>query len=79
MAEAIKKIDLHGLTIYQTEIAIEDALRQSWGVYIIRLIHGYHGGTALRDFIYKTYEKDPRILRLERISPGTTDLHLKEL
>lgn len=79
MSLAIKEIDLHGKTIYQAEIAIEAALRRSWGLYTIRLIHGYHSGTALRDFIRETYASDPRIVRLGINNPGITDLHLREL
>lgn len=79
MTQAIRKIDLHNKTVYQADIIINDALKQSWGVYVIRLIHGYRSGTILRDHIYQTYRNDPRILRLEQISPGVTDFYLKEL
>mgnify|MGYP007079133472 CR=1 FL=1 len=39
-----------GKNAYQARVAIDAALRRaSSGVYRLRLIHGYHGGTALRD------------------------------
>ena len=57
--------------------AIDAALRRaSSGVYRLRLIHGYHGGTALRD-LCREYAGHPRVLRLVA-SPGSTDLVLRE-
>ena len=44
--------------------------------YRLRLIHGYHGGTALRD-LCREYAGHPRVLRLVA-SPGSTDLVLRE-
>lgn len=79
MAPSKRTIDLHGMNIYQAERAIEAALRKSWGLYRIRLIHGYRQGTALRNFIHTNYANDPRILRLDSSQAGVTDLVLQEL
>ncbi|MDO5016139.1 MAG: Smr/MutS family protein [Eubacteriales bacterium] len=79
MSQSVKEIDLHGMNSYQAQIAIEAALRRSWGLYKIRLIHGYHQGTRLRDFIAMEYQDDPRLTRLEQVTPGITELHLREL
>lgn len=79
MPAAVKELDLHRMNTYQAGLAIEAALRRSWGVYTIRLIHGHHSGTVLRDYIWETYQADPRILRLEARGPSITDLCLKEL
>ena len=50
MQPGIMELDLHGKNAYQARVAIDAALRRaSSGVYRLRLIHGYHGGTALRD------------------------------
>ena len=75
----IVELDLHGKNVYQARIAIDAALRRAGkGIYRIRLIHGYHGGTALRDMIRQEYAS--RVLRLETsIDPGITDLVLREL
>ena len=58
-----------------------DALlrRAGAGTYRILLIHGCHGGTALRDFLLETYAAHPRVKRL-RLAPdgGTTELILRE-
>ena len=74
----IVEIDLHGRNEYQARVAIDAALRRAKsGTYRIRVIHGYHGGTALRDMVRREY-KD-RVLRMETgIDPGITDLVLRE-
>ena len=78
MTNAILTLDLHGCTVYQAKIAIDAQLKRAKGVYRIRLIHGCHGGTALRDMIRKDYRKHPGILRLEMGSNTETDLVLRE-
>ena len=48
----IMELDLHGKNTYQARVAIDAALRRcGGGVYRLRLIHGYHSGTALRDLV----------------------------
>ena len=79
MQAAILTVDLHGCTVYQAKIAIDAHLKRAKaGTYRIRLIHGCHGGTALRDMIRKDYRKHPRVLRLELAGNGETDLVLRE-
>jgi len=80
MQAGILELDLHGRNTYQAKIAIDAALKRAKaGTYRIRLIHGYHGGTALRDLIRAQYRSHPRILRLELgLNPGETDLVLRE-
>ena len=74
-------IDLHGMTVYQAQVAIDAALRRAGrSTYRIELIHGYHSGNSLRDMIRKTYAKHPKVLRLELgMNMGATDLVLREL
>ena len=74
----IVELDLHGRTVYQARVAIDAALRRAGrGTYRIRVIHGFHGGTALRDMIRSEYAG--RVLRLETgVDPGVTDLVLRE-
>ena len=80
MQAGILELDLHGRNTYQAKVAIDSALKRAKaGTYRIRLIHGYHGGTALRDMIRAQYRSHPRILRLELgLNPGETDLVLRE-
>lgn len=72
--------DLHGKTVYQAKVTVDALLRRvSGGTYSIRLIHGCHGGTALRDLLQETYATHPKVRRLVR-SPdgGATELVLRE-
>ena len=63
----VVELELHGKNTY----------RAKTGTYRLRLIHGYHGGTALRDMIRREYAG--RVLRLETgVDPGVTDLVLRE-
>ena len=80
MTNAVMELDLHGCTVYQAEIAIDAALRRAKaGTYRIRLIHGYQGGTALKNMIRTKYRSHPRVLRLELgLNQGQTDLVLRE-
>lgn len=80
MTNAVLELDLHGCTVYQAEIAIDAALRRAKaGTYRIRLIHGYQGGTALRNMIRTKYRSHPKVLRLEMgMNQGQTDLILRE-
>ena len=80
MNEAIVTVDLHGKTTYQAQVTIDALLRRAGGgTYRIRLIHGSHGGTALRDFIRSAYSHHPKVKRL-MLSPdgGATALVLRE-
>lgn len=79
--QAIIEIDLHGKNQYQAKIAIDAALRRVRpSVMRLRIIHGYHGGTALRDMVREEYASHPKIRRIEtRLGDGITDLVLREL
>ncbi len=50
LTSGIIEVDLHGL---RTEEAVKwaksEVNKASGSVYIIRLIHGYHGGTRIRE------------------------------
>ena len=75
--EGIVTVDLHGKNQYQARITIDAALRRAKaGTYRLRLIHGYHSGTALRDMIRTEYAG--KVLRIQSINEGTTDLILRE-
>ena len=81
MYAGIWEIDLHGKNEYQARVTLDAALRRVRpGTYRIRVIHGHHGGTALRDFLQVEYGHHPQVKRLLR-SPdgGATDLVLREM
>lgn len=80
MAAGIVELDLHGKNEYQARIALDMALRRAkGGTYRIRCIHGFHGGTVLRDLVRREYARHPRVLRVETgVGAGVSDLVLRE-
>ncbi|MBR3186138.1 MAG: hypothetical protein IKF48_08375 [Oscillospiraceae bacterium] len=67
------------MTLAQACVAIDAALRRAKGAYRIRVIHGFHGGTALRDGIRGRYGANGKVKRIELgLNPGQTDLILRE-
>ena len=79
MNESMIELDVHGMTLYQAQIAIDAALRRAGGAYRVRVIHGYRGGTALRDGIRERYAAHPKVRRVELgLNQGQTDLVLRE-
>jgi len=83
MNAGIVEIDLHGMNCYQAKTCIDRQLKKANGsVYYIRLIHGYHGGTDLKNLILDEYScgRNPKVIRVKAGSnPGITDLILREL
>ena len=78
---AFLEIDVHSMTKTQALTAVDACLRRAdAGVYRIRVIHGYHGGTVLRDAVRARYAGHPKVRRVELgMNPGETDLILREL
>ena len=78
---AFEEIDVHNMTRQQAQAAIDSRLRRAKGdVYRLKVIHGYHGGTAIRDMVRKHYASDPRVKRIEiGMNQGETELILREL
>lgn len=75
------EIDVHNMTRTQAITAIDARLRRvNSSVYRLRVIHGYHGGTVLRDAVRAHYKDHPKVKRIEiGLNPGETDLILREL
>lgn len=60
MYAGIWEIDLHGKNEYQARVTLDAALRRVRpGTYRIRVIHGHHGGTALRELVRREYGQTP--------------------
>ena len=76
-----QEIDVHNMTKVQAITAIDAWLRRAnASVYRIKVIHGYHGGTVLRDAVRAHYKDHPKVKRIEvGLNPGETDLVLREL
>lgn len=80
MQTAFMEIDVHGMTREQALTTIDARLRRSDGAYRLCVIHGYHGGTVLRDAIRARYKNSSKVKRIELgLNPGETDLVLREL
>lgn len=77
----VVELDVHGLNKTQAKTAIDAGLRKAdRSVYRIRVIHGYRGGTAIRELVRKSYKNHPKVLRIEfGLNQGSTDLVLREL
>ena len=75
------EIDIHNMTRTQAIAAIDAKLRRvDASVYRLRVIHGFHGGTVLRDAVRSHYKHHPKVKRIEiGMNPGETDLILREL
>jgi DNA-nicking Smr family endonuclease len=76
-----QEIDVHNMTKTQAFAAIDARLRRAnASVYRLKVIHGYHGGTVLRDAVRSHYRDHPKVRRVEiGLNPGETDLVLREL
>jgi DNA-nicking Smr family endonuclease len=81
MNAGIKEIDIHGLNKAQAKVVIDSQLKRAASdVYRLRIIHGYRGGTELRDMVRSVYRKHPKVLRISiGLNQGETDLVLREL
>lgn len=57
----VVELDLHGMTQVQAKAAVDAALRRAGGsVYRLRVIHGYRGGTQLRDMAAPGVRETPQ-------------------
>ena len=69
-----KKIVLKNLSEADSQLK-----RAKKDIYQIKVIHGYRGGTAIRDMVRKTYRNHPKVVRVDLpLNPGETNLILKE-
>ena len=79
MTGGIVEIDLHGKNAYQARVTIDAALRRARaGTYRLRIIHGYQGGTVLRDMVRQDLTHPRIAAKLPTLNEGTTRLLLKK-
>lgn len=78
---AFEEIDIHNMTKAQAQTAIDAMLRRNKGEMCrLTVIHGFHGGTILRDFVRAHYRKHPQVKRIEiGMNQGETTLIIREL
>ena len=78
----ITEINVHNMRTEEAIRSIKNAVNKAApSVYRIRVIHGYHGGTRIRDAIDDefAYGRVNRVKRVARGSnPGITELILRE-
>mgnify|MGYP002508908459 FL=1 len=83
MLSGVIEMDVHGKNVEEALKEIRKQLSKvNTSVYRIRVIHGYHGGTRIRDGIREEfgYEREPKIKRIVMgDNPGITELILREL
>ena len=81
MQTGFLEIDVHGMTREQAFTAIDAKLRRAnASTYRLRIIHGYHGGTVLRDAVRAHYRNHPKVKRMELgLNQGETTFILREL
>lgn len=76
-------IDVHGMRTEQAICIIQKHIQEAGpGVYTIRIIHGYNGGTKIRMAIREefSYGREPKVKRIQMgDNEGITELVLKEL
>lgn len=75
--EKMIQLDLHRLDCRRAKMLVKNTINLTEGPFHLRIIHGYHGGTALRKLVRKKYENN-RIK--ERVAvpwnPGETYLRI---
>lgn len=74
------ELDLHGKTLQQARIAVMGALKRATSAdYRLKVIHGYRGGSAIRDMLHQEFARHPRVIRIEPgFNPGQTVFVLRE-
>lgn len=81
MGKPFIDIDLHGMFQDEAIKVIDKALKDAdSSTYQIRLVHGYHRGTSLKNMIMDEYKYHPKVLRIQPgDNQGITLLILREL
>lgn len=82
IGQGIIELDVHGMTAEEAvNAALKAVHKANSGVYRIRVIHGYHGGTRIRSAIQDefSYGRDPKVKKVQMgENPGITELILRE-
>ena len=81
LTSGIIEIDLHGLRVDEAVKKVKSEIKKAPGsVYVIRLIHGYHGGMRIKEAIEDefSYGRDAKVKSIRNGSnPGITELVLR--
>ncbi len=81
LTSGIIEIDLHGLSSDEAVRKVKNEVNKAPGsVYIIRLIHGFHGGTRIKEAIEDefSYGRNSKVKDIRPgNNPGITELVLR--
>lgn len=77
----VLEIDVHDMTWMRAKSYIDSQLTKAKkDVYRLRVVHGYRGGTKIKEMIRKQYRNHEKVIRIEYgLNQGITDLVLKDL
>lgn len=82
LQKPIIEIDVHGLTVDQAIVRIENEIKNAnASTYRIRVIHGFNRGNSIQRGIYREigHGLNPKVLRIiGGENPGITELILRE-
>ena len=82
ISTGIIEVDIHGMTANEAKKFIDNVLNKvDRSVYRIRVIHGYHGGTSLKNMLTDEYgfERSKKVKKIQGgNNPGITELVLRE-
>ena len=83
ISSGVIEVDLHGLNVEEAIRKVRNELNKAGAsVYSIRLIHGFHGGTRIKEAIEDEFGfgREPKVKRIKPGSnPGITELVLREM
>ncbi len=81
--EQIITLDVHGMRVQEAVAAVQKKIDAAGpAVYQIRVIHGYHGGTRIREALREEFGHglEPKVKRITMgENEGITELILREL
>lgn len=79
MNSGIIEIDVHGMNQSQVKTLMNKTLKDAkQNVSMIRVIHGYQHGTAIRQMLRRQYRTHPRVKHIVlSLNPGITEFVLK--
>lgn len=82
LSSGIIEIDVHGMRVEEAISAVQRKVASAGaGVYRVRVIHGFNGGTRIREALREefSYCRDDKVKRVTMgDNQGVTDLILRE-
>ncbi len=70
-------LDLHGMSVIEAKVFLNNYLAKAKGPKSIMIIHGYRQGSALQQFVRKQYNHPKIARKFIMLNPGETEFVLK--